>query len=147
MLKAPDVLKALDVRKTAWLAMLLAAMMTIAVPARAQETHLQIPCPVMLVSGHVRGTSIELSFRNKGKVPIQQVSLGCSPPMKGQARDAICHTGSGLFYPGTPYTMEFAYTGARRGAVTLSVKGARLGTGELWMARSARACRPLVVRR
>jgi hypothetical protein len=114
-------------------------------PVRAQEV--RIPCPVMLVSGHVRGTSIELSFRNEGKVPIQQVSLGCSPPMKGQARDAICHTESGLFYPRTPYTMEFGYTGARRGAVTLSVKGARLGTGEMWMARSARSCKPLVVRR
>jgi len=98
-------------------------------PMRAQEGRVQIPCPVMLVSGHVRGTSIELSFRNEGKAPIQQVSLGCSPPMKGQARDAICHTESGLFYPRTPYTMEFGYTGARRGAVTLSVKGARLGTG------------------
>ena len=108
---------------------------------------MQIPCPVMLVSGHVRGNSIELSFRNEGKVPIQQVSLGCSPPMAGRARDAICHTESGLFYPRTQYTMEFAYTGARRGAVTISVKGARLGTGELWMARRARACRPLVVRR
>ncbi|MES2393600.1 MAG: hypothetical protein V4555_18325 [Acidobacteriota bacterium] len=116
-------------------------------PVRAQEGRVQIPCPVMLVSGHVRGTSIELSFRNEGKVPIQQVSLGCSPPMKGRARDAICHTESGLFYPRTPYTMEFGYTGARRGAVTLSVKSARLGTGELWMARSARTCRPLVVRR
>lgn len=114
---------------------------------RAQEGRVQIPCPVMLVGGHVRGTSIELSFRNEGKVPIQQVSLGCSPPMKGQARDAICHTESGLFYPRTPYTMEFGYTGARRGAVTLSVKGARLGTGEFWMARSARACRSLIVRR
>ncbi len=116
-------------------------------PMRAQEGRVQIPCPVMLVSGHVRGASIELSFRNEGKMPIQQVSLGCSPPMKGQARDAICHTESGLFYPRTPYTMEFGYTGARRGAVTLSVKGARLGTGELWMARSARACRSLVVSR
>ena len=114
---------------------------------RAQEGRVQIPCPVMLVSGHVRGTSIELSFRNEGKAPIQQVSLGCSPPMKGQARDAICHTESGLFYPRTPYTMEFGYAGARRDAVTLSVKGARLGTGELWMARSARACRSLVVSR
>lgn len=115
--------------------------------ARGQEPPVAIPCPVMLVSGHVRVNSIELSFRNEGKVPIQQVSLGCSPPMAGRSRDAICHTESGLFYPRTQYTIEFAYTGARRGAVTLSVKGARLGTGELWMARSARTCRPLVVRR
>ena len=130
-----------------WKAGLLAAGLMMAGPMRAQEARVAIPCPVMLVSGHVRGGSIELSFRNKGKVPLQQVSLGCSPAMAGRPRDAICHMESGLFYPGTPYTMAFAYTGARRGAVTLSVKSARLGTGEFWMARSARACRPLVVRR
>jgi hypothetical protein len=108
---------------------LAALMMAMATTARGQETRVEIPCPVMLVSGHLRGNAIELSFRNKGKVPLQQVSLGCSPAMAGRARDAICHTESGLFYPGTPYTMTFAYTGARRGAVTISVKGARLGTG------------------
>ena len=124
-----------------------AMMMAAALQLPAQEMHPSIPCPVMLVSGHVRGNSLELSFRNEGKMPIQQVSLGCSPPMKGEARDAICHKESGLFYPRTQYTMDFGYTGAGRGAVTISVKGARLGDGELWMARSARTCRPLVVRR
>jgi hypothetical protein len=122
-------------------------MLAAAVQLPAQEMHPSIPCPVMLVSGHVRGNSLELSFRNEGKMPIQQVSLGCSPPMKGEARDAICHKESGLFYPRTQYTMDFGYTGAGRGAVTISVKGARLGDGELWMARSARTCRPLVVSR
>jgi hypothetical protein len=131
-----------------WKAAMPAALMMMAVlPLSAQQMPVQMPCPVMLVSGHVRGNSIELSFRNEGKMPIQQVSLGCSPPMTGRTRDAICHTESGLFYPRTQYTMEFAYTDARRGAVTISVKGARLGTGEFWMARSARACRGLVVRR
>ena len=123
------------------------AMMMAALPLSAQEMHPSIPCPVMLVSGHVRGNSLELSFRNEGKMPIQELSVGCTPPMKGQARDAICHSESGLFYPRTQYTMEFGYTGTGRSAVTISVKGARLGDGELWMARSARACRPLVVLR
>ncbi len=79
---------------TVMTAMMMAAA---AVQLPAQEMHPSIPCPVMLVSGHVRGNSIELSFRNEGKMPIQQVSLGCTPPMKGEARDAICHTESGLF--------------------------------------------------
>jgi hypothetical protein len=122
-------------------------MMAAALQLPAQQMRMQVPCPVMLVSGDVRGNSIELSFRNEGKAPIQQVSLGCSPPMKGQARDAVCHTESGLFYPRTPYTMDFEYTGAGRGAVTISVKTARLGDGDVWMARTARSCRPLVVRR
>ena len=85
---------------------------------------------------------------NRGKMPIQQLSLDCSPAMAGTARDAICHTESGLFYPGQRYSMMFGYMakpGSAHGAVTLSVMGARLGNGELWMARSARACRPLKV--
>ena len=85
-----------------WKAGLLAAGLMMAGPMRAQEARVAIPCPVMLVSGHVRGGSIELSFRNKGKVPLQQVSLGCSPAMAGRPRDAICHMESGLFYPGRP---------------------------------------------
>ena len=126
-----------------------AMMMAAAVRLPAQQMRPSIPCPVMLVSGHVRGNSIELSFRNEGKAPIQQLSLGCSPPMKGEARDAICHKESGLFYPRTQYTIEFGYTSAGRdsvrGAVMISVKTARLGDGDVWMARTPRSCRPLVV--
>jgi hypothetical protein len=136
--------------------------MMAALQLAAQPMHPSIPCPVLLVSGHAGRDSIELSFMNKGKMPIQQLSLGCSPAMAGRARDSICHTESGLFYPGQKYTIQFSYTGVSytgafgytgagralpRGAVTLSVKGARLGNGELWMARSARACRPLKVLR
>jgi hypothetical protein len=134
-----------------WKAATLTMMMAAALQLQAQAMHPSIPCPVLLVSGHAGRDSIELSFMNKGKMPIQQVSLGCSPPMAGRARDSICHTESGLFYPGQKYSMVFGYTGAMRdsvrGAVTISVKGARLGNGELWTARSARACRPLKVLR
>jgi hypothetical protein len=114
----------------------------------AQATHSSIPCPVLLVNGRATHDSIELSFMNKGKMPIQQLSLVCSPPMAGRARDAICHTESGLFYPGQRYSMTFGYAakpGTARSGVTLLVTGARLGNGDLWMARSARACRPLKV--
>jgi hypothetical protein len=127
--------------------MMTAMVMAAAVQLPAQQMHPSIPCPVMLVSGHASRDSIELSFRNKGKMPIQQLSVGCTPPNAGKARDSICHTESGLFYPATKYTMQFGYTGAGRGAVTISVKGARLGDGEVWMARTARSCRPLVVSR
>jgi hypothetical protein len=114
----------------------------------AQPMHPSIPCPVLLVSGRVGRDSIDLSFMNRGKMPIQQLSLDCSPPTAGRARDAICHTESGLFYPGQRYSIMFGYTakpGSAHGAVTLSVKEARLGNGELWIARNARACRPLKV--
>jgi hypothetical protein len=122
-------------------------MMAAALQLQAQPMHPSIPCPVLLVSGRAGRDSIELSFMNKGKMPIQQLSLGCSPPMAGRARDSICHMESGLFYPGQKYSIAFGYAGSMRGAVTISVKGARLGNGDLWMARSARACRPLKVLR
>ena len=122
-------------------------MMTAAVQLPAQQMRMQVPCPVMLVSGDADRETIRVSFRNKGKMPIQEVSFGCSPPMKGQARDSICHMERGLFYPGQKYSFAFGYTGMGRRSVVISVKTAMLGDGNVWMARSARACRSLVVSR
>jgi hypothetical protein len=52
-------------------ATLVTGMMMAAVQIQAQQMHPQIPCPVLLVSGHAGRDSIQLSFINKGKVPIQ----------------------------------------------------------------------------
>ena len=120
-------------------------LMMIAALAHAQQTHLQIPCPVMLVSGDADRDSIQLSFRNKGKMPIQELSFACSPPMQGQARGSICHMERGLFYPGQKYSFDFGYEGARRHPVVISVKTARLGDGSVWISRPSGACKPLRV--
>ena len=121
--------------------------MMIAALAHAQQTHLQIPCPVMLVSGDADRDSIQLSFRNKGKMPIQELSFACSPPMQGQARGSICHMERGLFYPGQKYSFDFGYEGARRHPVVISAKTARLGDGSVWVSRPSGACKPLKVAR
>jgi hypothetical protein len=122
-------------------------MMTAALQLPAQQMRMQVPCPVMLVSGDADRETIRVSFRNKGKMPIQELSFGCSPPMKGQARDAICHMERGLFYPGQKYSFAFGYTGLGRRSVVISVKTARLGDGSVWVSRPSGACRVLKVLR
>lgn len=136
-------LKALGV----WKIGALVILMMIALSARAQQTHLQIPCPVLLVSGDADRDSIRLSFLNKGKMPIQELSFACSPPMEGQARGSICHMERGLFYPGQKYSFDFGYPGASRRAVVIAVKTARLGDGSIWVSRPSGACRVLRVSR
>lgn len=117
------------------------------VPMGAQQARLQIPCPVMLVSGTVDRDSIEFSFRNKGKFPIQQLSVGCAPAPHGTARNAICHTESGLFFPATQYSITFPYTSSSRVPVVITAKAARLGDGNTWVSRPSAPCRPLRVSR
>ena len=124
-----------------------AGMSAVAVPGHAQAAQFEIPCPVLLVSGHASRDTIELSFRNKGKMPIQELSVACSPPTGRQPKGAICHTERGLFYPGTEYSMEFGYTGAARHSILISVKAARLGDGSEWVALPHAACKPLTVLR
>jgi hypothetical protein len=124
-----------------------AAMSAVAVPGRTQAARMQIPCPVLLVSGSADRESIRLSFLNKGKMPIQELSLACSPPTAGQAKSAICHTERGLFYPATKYWVEFGYSGAARHSILISVKAARLGDGSEWVALPHAACKPLTVLR
>ena len=123
--------------------------MMAAVPMVAQRP--QVACPVLLVSGDVDRDSIHLSFLNKSKAPVQQVSFGCSSPSRaqsrGDSRDAICHTESGLFYPGTNYSINFAYAAVNRGSVLISAKAVRLGNGTTWVSRPSVSCRSLTIRR
>jgi hypothetical protein len=111
---------------------------------RAQESHLSLPCPVMLVSGDADRDNLHLSFRNEGKLPIQQVSFACSPQ---KTKGAICHTERGLFFPRTQYSIEFANESGNRRSILISVKAAMLGDGNVWETRPRQACRPLRIYR
>jgi hypothetical protein len=125
--------------KTATLAtlMLITAMQTLA----------QIPCPIALTTGNADQDSINLSFRNKGKVPIEQLSLSCAPPPDHKSRGAICHTESGIFYPGTEYWINFPYPAGNRHEIIVSVKIARVAGGIVWTPISSDSCRTLRVTR
>ncbi len=125
-------------------------ILSMAIPgplAPAQRTRLQVPCPVMLVSGEADRDNIQLSFRNKGKAPIQEISFSCSPALHATSRDAICHTERGIFYPGTQYSTEFANISTGRRSISIAVKTARLGDGSMWISRPSASCHPLTIRK
>ena len=126
-----------------WKAAALATLMI----ATAQQTYGQISCPVSLTSGYTDQDSIKLSFRNKGKVPIEQLSLSCMPPADHKLPNAICHTESGIFYPGTESWIDLSYPGANRHEIVISVKTVRVAGGVIWTSRSSDSCRALRVTR
>jgi len=105
------------------------------------QSYAQVTCPVTFISGDAGQDSIKLSFMNKGKVPIRQMMLSCSPPLNPKTRGGICRTESGIFYPGTEYTIDIPYPGARRHPVVISLKTAILAGGIIWQSTSAEACR------
>jgi hypothetical protein len=113
----------------------------------AHDMHSQVPCPVSLTSATAEHDSIKLEFMNKGKVPIEQLSLSCTPPANNKSRSATCHIEGGIFYPGTEYWIEIPYPGANRHSTIIAVKEVRLAGGEFWNPRSSDSCRTLRVSR
>jgi hypothetical protein len=113
----------------------------------AHDMHSQVPCPVSLTSANAEQGSIKLEFMNKGKVPIEQLSLACTPSANGKPRGAICHTETGIFYPGTEYWIEIAYPDANRHSTVIAVKEVRLAAGVSWNTGSSDPCRTLRVSR
>lgn len=107
----------------------------------------QIPCPVSLTSANAEQDIIKLEFRNIGKVPIEQLSLSCTPPANNKSRSAICHNETGIFYPGMVYWIEIAYPGANRHSTVIAVKEVHLAGGESWTTRSPNSCRTVRVAR
>jgi hypothetical protein len=82
---------------------------------------------------------------NKGKLPIEQLSLSCTPSANDKSRGAICHNETGIFYPGTEYWIEIAYLGANRHSIVISVNEVRLAGGVSWNTRSSDSCLTLRV--
>lgn len=113
--------------------------------ASGSQIHAAIACPVVLLDGTVDRDGVTFAFRNKGKLPLQQLSFDCLPGGAAPAHRSLCHVESGLFYPGTDYTVSFAYPHAK-GWVLVSLSVARQSDGSLWMQRRDDLCHPLRVR-
>jgi hypothetical protein len=94
-----------------------------------------------LIDGEVTHDGIDLTFRNTGKLPIQELQLYCRPLTGQKPRGSVCRTENGLFYPGQQYDLSFQYGSGRR--VELSLRSARLSDGTVWMATHQQACKPL----
>jgi hypothetical protein len=102
-----------------------------------------IACPVMLYGGKVDQGTVSVSFMNRGKAPIRQLELYCTPLQGPKPKRSDCHTEAGLFFPGTPYMMSFAYPGKSPRTMSLSLKTALLRDGSRWTSIHDQPCRSL----
>jgi hypothetical protein len=105
--------------------------------------HAQGLCPVSLVTATAEKDTIQLKFRNKSKVPVEQLSLTCSPSGNNKFPNGICHVETGFFYPGTVSWIKIDYLGATHQAIEISVARLRLQGGVLWQAGSSHTCKSL----
>jgi hypothetical protein len=117
-------------------------LMVFIVSAFAPQSWAVVACPVTLVDGKADRDGIVLSFRNKGKMPIQQLAFDCALTSSQGVHRTSCHNESGLFYPGTDYTSSFAYR-SHAGSIEVFVKNARLADGSFWFSNRDQRCRPL----
>ncbi len=116
------------------------ALITVVVGA-AVRGYGQVPCPVSFTAARAGAEGIQLQFRNKGKLPIEQLSLSCTPPATGKARTALCQSVNGIFYPGMEYDAEIPYVGANRKSTVIAVMAVRMAGGMSWNSHSANPCR------
>jgi len=102
-----------------------------------------VACPVMLYDGKINQGTVSVSFMNKGKVPIRELELYCTPLQGQKTKRSDCHTEAGLFYPGTPYTISFSYPGKAPRTMSLSLKTALLRDGVRWASIHDQPCKSL----
>jgi hypothetical protein len=121
---------------------LLSACMALAV---AQPLQAELACPVRLSDGKIDQGTISIRFMNGGKTPIRELNLDCTALGGGKAEHKACHSESGIFYPGTPYTVRFAYTGKAARSIEVSVNSAGLLNGSIWSSSQDQPCRPLKI--
>jgi len=121
--------------------LVMALLMTASVPS----VYGQVPCPVTLVSARAEKDSIQLEFMNKGKVPIEQLNLSCSPAGNNTFPNGTCHAEHGIFYPGVVSWIKIDYLGANRHRIDVSVEDIHLAGGILWQPRTSDSCKVLRV--
>ncbi len=102
----------------------------------------QVACPVALITANSTPSGIQLEFRNKGKVPIEQLSLTCNPPAHNNLPNTACYVETGIFYPGAMSWIKIDYPAANHHAIEISVARLRVAGGTLWQP-GAHACKPL----
>jgi hypothetical protein len=110
-----------------------------------QPIQAALACPVRISDGKIDQGTLSVSFMNAGKTPIRELYLDCTSLEGGKPVRKACHTEAGVFYPGTPYTMHFAYAGKPSKSLDVSVESIRLQDGTIWTAGQDQACRPLKI--
>jgi len=110
-----------------------------------QYAHAEIACPVMMFNGKSEQGDIRLTFMNTAKVPIRQIEFYCTPISGHPARRSVCHVETGIFYPGTPYPIQFSYATKDARTILVSLRSAQLSEGYLWTSTHDQACRSLKI--
>jgi hypothetical protein len=105
-----------------------------------------IACPLMLYGGEIDQGTVSVSFMNRGKAPIRELGLSCTPLQGQKAKRSDCHTEDGVFFPGTSYTISFSYPGKAPRTMSLSLKTAFLSDGVRWTSIHDQPCKSLKVR-
>jgi len=111
----------------------------------AQQARAEIACPLMMFDGKSEQDDLGLTFMNKAKVPIRQIEFYCTSLNGQSARRSVCHTETGIFYPGTPYPIRFS--NATKGARTIlvSLRLVQFSEGFMWTSTHDQACRSLQI--
>jgi hypothetical protein len=124
----------------------LTILLTACIPlSAAQPLQAANACPVRLSDGKMDQGTITIRFMNSGKTPIRELNLDCSPLPRQKFTRVDCHNEAGVFYPGTPYTLRFGYSGKASHAIEVSVESVRQQDGTIWTATQDQPCRPLKV--
>ena len=117
--------------------------LTLLVLASLPSLSAQMPCPVALITAKAHHDSIQLEFSNKSRVPIEQLSLSCSPPAHSTPLHGACHVETGIFYPNTVTWIKIDYPAADRHPIEISVARLRIAGGTLWQPDHSHTCKPL----
>ena len=110
-----------------------------------QPSQAGIACPVMLYGGKIDPGTVSVSFMNRGKAPIRELELSCTPLQGQKAKRSDCHTEDGVFFPGTPYSISFSYPGMTPRSMSLSLKTALLSDRVRWTSIHDQPCKSLKI--
>jgi hypothetical protein len=111
----------------------------------ALQAQAAIACPVILVNGHANQDGVDLTFINRGKLPLDDLELSCTSFTAQTTRRSACHAETGIFYPGTTYTVQFSLPQKDTRSILVSLKSARLSDGDTWTSSHDQSCRSLKI--
>jgi hypothetical protein len=109
----------------------------------ALQARAGIACPVIFVNGHADQDSVDLTFMNRGKLPLDDLELYCTSLTGQTARRSTCHAETGIFYPGTTYIITLPPPQKSARSILVSLKSARLSDGDMWTSSHDQSCRSL----
>ncbi len=105
------------------------------------------PCPVTLITGTGSEQSLSITFMNTGKLLIRQLEFNCKlAGTRSEKTGPIhCDEENALFFPGTQYTVNYAYPAHLSGLVRVSLKSLTFADGRSWKPPKSATCRAVKI--